>query len=232
MGGRRPAAVGLILIFLMSLGCRPPRPALAPGVRLESVEGYASLALDSERGRGKSKVSFSVQLPDRARVDVFDALGRSLVSLVNRGDESYFVFVPGKAYWRGGREEMFEKFLGFSLSLEEWAGLMAWRWASSEGAEAAGLSGWTLTRDSKNRVAAAERNGVTFEVKEFFPGTLTPHTLAFRSDRSSGRLKIFEVKFNSLRAAEDAPLWFLQDYEAVTWEGMERLLADEARVVR
>jgi len=69
-------------------------------------------------------------------------------------------------------------------------------------------------------------------VKEFFPGTLTPHTLAFRSDRSSGRLKIFEVKFNSLRAAEDAPLWFLQDYEAVTWEGMERLLADEARVVR
>ncbi len=235
-GGAPFPGLGLATAGLMALllwpGCRPPQPSLTPGARLEAVEGYASLTIDSEQGRGKSKVSFLIQLPDRARIDVFDALGRSLITLISRDGESFFVLVPKKAYWRGGRDEMIEKLLGFSLSLEELAGLLAWRWTLPPDAARAVRPGWSLARDSKNRVVAAERNDVIFEVKDFFPGTSTPHTLTFRSDRSSGRLKIFEVRFNASPAPDAAPLWFLENFEVKTWEGMEKLLADEAEVVR
>jgi len=225
------AAAGLAAL-LSAGGCRPGRPSLTPDSRLESVEGYASLSIDFERGRGRSKVSFLLRLPDRARIEVFDALGRPLITLMSRGDESYFVLVPKKAYWRGGRDEMIEKFLGFSLGLEELAEIFAGRWTSAADPGTGARNGWTLVRDSRNRVVTAERNAVVFEVKDFFPGTSTPHILSFRGERSSGRLKVFEIKFNASRDRDDAEPWFLRDYAAKSWEEMESLLADEAEVVR
>ncbi len=236
LGARSSFVPGLALALFVALtwgaGCRSVSPSLGPASRLESVEGYASLNLTGPSAAGKSKVSFSLRLPDRARIDVFDALGRPIITLICKEDESYFVAVSRKAYWRGGRGEVLEKFLGFEFSPEDMAELLAGRWGQETGSDPKAASSWTLTRDSRNRVVSAERQDVSFEVKDFFVGTSLPHTVVFAGGRSSGRLKIFEVKFNAAPRESVFRLGFLNDYAAMTWPEMEDLLNHEDEIVR
>lgn len=228
-----PAAVlAIAVVWLHGSACRPISPSLGPSARLESVEGYASLNFIGPAAAGKSKVSFSLRLPDLARIDVFDALGRPIVTLLCRKDESYFVAVSQKAYWRGGRGEVFEKFLGFALSLEDLAGLLAGRWGGGTDSGSGAASSWTLTRDSHDRVITARRQDVSFEVKDFFRGTSLPHTVVFASGQSSGRIKIFEARFNTAPRESVFRTGFLDEFAAKTWPEMQSLLNHEDEVVR
>ncbi len=226
------SAIGLAaLIGTMALtaACRPSAVRLGPETPPRSVEGYASLKFDGENASGRSKVSFAVELPDQARIDVFDALGRAVIILVFRPSESFFALVPEKAYWRGGPGEVLGKFLGFDLSLVDLVELLAGRWG---GGDASDASSWSLTRDKRGRVVAAERRHVVFEVKDFFAGTSEPHLITFWSDRNKGSLKVFEARFN-VQAKEGAfEPWFLKDFAPKTWPEMEELLRHEAEVVR
>lgn len=234
---RRPrlAAVAIILLAVLAPGCRTGVPRLGPETRLESVEGYASLKFKGAEAEGRSKVSFSIALPDRARVDVFDALGRAVITLIARGRESYFVTVRERAYWRGGPGEGFAKFLGFDLSPAELAGILAGRWAGEPGSappapEAA--EAWRLTRDAQGRVVSASRGDVTFSVTAFFPGTTLPHVVTFAGGESSGTLRVFEARFNVSPPESAFGTGFLKDFTSKSWPEMEELLRHEDRVVR
>jgi len=237
---RRPSLVLRLCDFFIwgvlglgfGLSCRPAQLRLGPGMRLESLEGYAFLKISGDRASAKSKFSFVIQLPDKGRIDVFDALGRSLFSLISEGTEAYFVAIPKKAYWRGSQHEILEEFLGFDLSLEEMAGLLSGRWGQGPAADGRAFRGWAWTRDAGGRVVAGESGGLRLEVKDFFVGGAQPHTVLFKSAHNSGSIKIYEVKFNVPPKAGPFRLWCLADFRETTREAMERLLGDEAEVIR
>jgi len=220
------------LALAFGQSCRPARLQLEPGVRLESLEGYAFLKISDARASAKSKFSFVIQLPGKGRIDVFDALGRSLFTLISEGPEAYFVAVPKKAYWRGSQHEILEEFLGFDLSLEEMAGLLSGRWGQGPAGDSQAFRGWAWTRDAGGRVVAGESGGLRFEVKDFLVGGAQPHTILFKSAHNSGSIKVYEVKFNVPAKAEPFRLWFLNEFRETTRGEMERLLGDEAEVIR
>jgi hypothetical protein len=235
-GKRSRLAAGWAVLGFAALAlwpaCRSSRLSLGPSVTLESVEGYASLRLTGPKGSGKSDLSFFIQPPDTARVDVFDPLGRTLVTLISLGGEAYFVAVPQRAYWRGNRDELLGKLLGFDLTPGELAGLLSGRWDSASARSGEAWSGWTLTRDARGRVVRAQRRDAVLEVVDFFSGGATPHTLIFRGPSVSGRLKVIDLRFNVGPQAGAFRLGFLEGFAARSWEEMERLLADEPEVVR
>jgi hypothetical protein len=163
----------------------------------------------------RSKFSFVVLVPDRARVEVFDALGRAAMEFVVRGNEAFLVLRSEKAYWRGGRDEVVEKFLGFPLSPEEIAGLLTGRWAGPE------VQDWTLDRDGQGRVSAGSRGDVSFRVAEFFPDGV-PRRLSFRGAGGEGTISLLEIAFD--RPNGGPALDFLRTCASRTWAEMERLI--------
>jgi hypothetical protein len=221
-----------LLTVMAGLGCHPSQLRLGPDARLERLEGYALLKVSDGRTSAKTKFSFCLELPDKGRIDVFDVLGRALFVLISRDDEAYFADVAHKAFWRCGRDDLLNKFLGFDLSLDEMAGLLSGRWGRGPGGEGAAFSGWTLTRDAKGRVTAAEDRDVRIEVKDFFTGTTRPHTVLFRSGERSGSIKVYDLKFNAPSKEGPFRLSFLDGFQSKTWEEIERLMADETPIVR
>ncbi len=220
------------LAIAAGLSCHPSRLRLGPNDRLEQVEGFALLKVSDGRASSKAKFSFCLELPDRGRIDVFDVLGRALFVLISRDEKAYFAAVAKKVVWCGSRNDLLNKFLGFDLSLDEMAGLLSGRWGREPAGERVAFSGWTLTRDTEGRVTAAEGRNVRIEVKDFFAGTTRPHTVLFRSGERAGSIRVYDLKFNAPSKEGPFRLTFLDGFESKSWEEMERLLDDEAPVVR
>lgn len=128
---KRPVVAGLSLA-LSIVGCRPISPVLSPRpAEVQELEGYASLKITINQQTAKSKFSFTVRLPHQARLQVLDMLNRPIYELIVEGDASYFVLSSKRVYWQGTTDEVFEKFLGFRLSLREMAGLLSGGWGKA-----------------------------------------------------------------------------------------------------
>jgi hypothetical protein len=206
--------------------CRPPAPRLKPPADIHSVEGYASIRLEGGRGSAKSRFSFQVRLPSQGRIEVFDILGRVLFYLVFDGQESRFVLPSKKVYWPASSSEVVAKFLGFSLSLEEWTSLVSGVWpaAVSSGPEE---SAWTLKRDGRGRIVSGLKGNIRFEAKEFFAGSPSPRRLTFSGETSRGSLTMLDLRFNVDVRESAFSLDLPEVYQAKTWDEIERLLPGE-----
>jgi len=217
MNGPRLAAFGLLFMALIcSLSCRSFRPILLPSGEVKEIEGYASLRLKRGEESARMKFAFVVVLPDQARFDVFDALGRMISTFIIRGDEAYLVLSSEKAYWRGRRDEVIEKFLGFPVRPAEIAGLLTGRW----GSEAA--RGWTFDRDGRSRTISGIRGDLSFRVQEFRPGGDLPQTWSFRSMGTEGVIKLLEAAFD--KPNPNISLEFIRNFSSKTWTEIERFL--------
>ena len=221
----RRAATILVAAGLLA-GCRPPAPRLKPPPIVVSLEGYGSLRLEAEGGRVKSRFSFLVRLPALGRVEVFDLLGRVMFYFVLAGPEARLVVPSEKVYWPASSSEVMDKFLGFALSLEEWASLICGVWPASLSAGPE-LSGWTLRRDARNRVISGEKGTLAFEIKEFFAGSPSPRRVAFSGQTSRGSLTVFDLRFNTTARDELFSLGPPQDFQPKTWDEIVRLLQRE-----
>jgi hypothetical protein len=180
------------------------------------MEGYASLRLTRDGTTTRAKFAFSVTLPDRARLEVFDALGRSVSLFLLQGEEAYLVLPSEKAYWKSGRGEVIEKFLGFAVSPAEILGLLSGRWAGSAG------TGWLFVRDERGRVLSGTRDGLDVRILERFPGSDVPRRWSFRQAETSGIVGLLEAAFNPSPA--DFSLDFRRTFKAKTWPEIEKLL--------
>jgi len=216
----------LFLIGLFSslflLQCRNAPLIILPSP-MERMEGYASLSLSGSQGSAKSKFSFLLELPRQGQIEVFDLLGRTVYRLLIEGSEAYFILPSKKVYWQGGREEIIEKFLGFALSPEEIGSLLSGQW-KRRGIEE---GKWNIERDEKDRVVAASRNDLRFEIRQFFPQSPVARLVFFRHSLGRGRLKILNIKFNQPLKEAAFSLSFLQDFAPCTWEEIERMLGNE-----
>ncbi|MBM3298226.1 MAG: hypothetical protein FJY83_11600, partial [Candidatus Aminicenantes bacterium] len=156
------AAVVIVLAGLPS-GCRPPAVRLQPPDEVRSLEGYASLRLSGEGNAAKARISFLVRPPDRARVEVIDALGRVVLSFVLNGPEALLVVPAERVYCEADSREVTARFLGFALSPEEMAAVLSGVWPGAPPG-GGGPLGWRLERDARNRVRRGSRGGASFEV--------------------------------------------------------------------
>jgi hypothetical protein len=222
----RPVVAGLSLA-LSIVGCRPISPVLSPRpAELRELEGYASLKITINEQTAKSKFSFNVALPLQARLQVLDMLNRPLYELIVEGDASYFVLSSKRAYWQGTTDEVFEKFLGFRLSLREMAGLLSGGWGGGREEEPI-LEGWAFEKDEQGRVVSGEKQDFQFRVREFDAGSRVPRQLTFKSLQSEGRLSLFSIQFNKpLKSGLFSPA-ALKGFALVSWEEIERILKNE-----
>jgi hypothetical protein len=217
-----------VLSFALSIvGCRPISPVLSPRpAELQELEGYASLKITINQQTAKSKFSFNVALPHQARFQILDMLNRPIYEMDVEGEASYFVLSSKRVYWQGTTDEIFEKFLGFRLSLREMAGLLSGGWAEGRGEEPI-FKGWTFEKDGHGRVVSGERQDFQFRVRGFDAGGHVPRQLAFKSLQSEGRLSLLSIQFNRPVKSGLFSQAALKDFALVSWEEIERILKNE-----
>lgn len=222
------------LALLVLAGCRPSGVLLQPvPAEIERIEGHASLRITTEQGSTRSKFTFLFQLPQpqQGRIEVSDALlGRTLYQIIMDRERAVFVLPSKKVYWEGEEEEIINTFLGFRLNLGEMISLLRGEWAGEEGEEESGKNAerWDLDRDEAGRIVAGKRGNLSFEVKEFLSSSGLPRILIFQHPLNSGRLKILRVDFNRpVKKKKAFSFDFLASYQHVSWEEMEKILADE-----
>jgi len=206
----------LPLAAVLFSACRPFKPALRPTGEIRGVEGYASLRISRAGESSRAKFAFAVALPDRARLEVFDALGRSVSLFLIRGDEAFLVIPSEKAYWKGGRDEVISKFLGFPIHPAEILGLLTGHWTEKAAA------GWAFIRDGQGRIVSGTRDGLDIRILEYFPKTDLPRRWSFRQEGTDGTVGLIEAAFD--RPEPDFSLGFLRTYASKTWPEIERLL--------
>lgn len=224
----------MILALLVLAGCRPSGVLLQPvPAEIERIEGHASLRITTEQGSTRSKFTFLFQLPQpqQGRIEVSDALlGRTLYQIIMDRERAVFVLPSKKVYWEGEEEEIINTFLGFRLNLGEMISLLRGEWVGEEGEEESGKNAerWNLNRDEAGRIVAGKRGNLSFEVKEFLPSSGLPRILIFQHPLNSGRLKILRIDFNRpVKKKKAFSFDFLARYQHVSWEEMEKILADE-----
>ncbi len=210
------------------INCRSISPVFAPRpADLRELEGYASLKLTFNRQTARSKFSFLVELPRQARLQILDVLNRPAYEIYVDGENSYFVLSSKRVYWQGTTDEIFEKFLGFRLSLKEMAGILSGGWAESREGEP-GLEGWDFESDRQGRIVSGRRQDFQFRVTGFRPGSGLPYQLAFKSSQSEGWLSLLSIQFNKpIKDGLFSPAAW-KDFDLVSWEEIERILKNES----
>jgi hypothetical protein len=206
----------LIAAALFSGACRAPRPSVCAPSEIREIEGYASLRLTRGGETARSKFAFALALPRLARIEIFDALGRSVSIFLVRGGEAYLVLPSEKVYWRGDRDEVIAKFLGFPVRPEEIAGLLSGRWS------AAAAEGWALGRDNGGRIISGTRGDLAFQVLDFFSGSDLPRRWSFHAPGTEGVVGLLDAAFD--RPGPDFSPDFLRLFAAKSWPEIERLL--------
>ncbi len=218
MKGRFALAAALLLL---SLACRPGRPARGPGPdRLESLRGQASIRHVRGGQSGRARLAFLLLPPGRAFLEAFDPLNRTIFQVAVEGEEATLLVPRRRAYWAGARAEVLEAGLGFPLAVGEMAEMLSGRWPG-------GTAGWELDRDGQGRVAGGRREGFSFRVDEFFPRRGVPRRIGYASAAGSGSLSVSSLGFNDPAAGAGLPpLRIPSAFIRLTRAEMERLLRD------
>jgi hypothetical protein len=208
---------------VLAAACRPARPALGPvPAEIHSVEGYASIRYSRGGGSAKSRLAFLLVPPGGGRLEALGPLNRSLFQVFIDEPDAVLVVPSKKAYWRGPRPEVLDSGLGFSLSLEEIAGILCGRFDGP-----AFRSGWALDRDGERRVSAGRGKDFEFRVDEFFGGSTVPRRLTFLGSESSGTLTLLSLDFNSADADARIRASLPPGFARLSRAEMEKLLRDE-----
>lgn len=213
----RVLGIGLVLIFT---ACRPSSILLTPVTEnVQRIEGHASLSLSTEGQKARSKFSFAFDIPDKGRISVSNFLGQTLYQILTVEGSAYFILPSKRVYWQGEEEEIFEKFLGFPLSLWETIALFTGKWAADSGER-----GWAFERDQKGRIVQGQREFLFFTVGQFIGGTVFPKNLSFVHPHSEGKVRMLRLLLNSNLPETAFDSSFLKRFSRKTWPEIEALL--------
>jgi len=217
------AATVFLLLALVS--CSPSSVLLSPvPSRMESIEGHARVWLANPEGT-RTRFAFLLHLPDQGSIEVSNVLGHALYRILITRDAAYLIIPSKRIYWKGNETEIFDRFLGFPLDLNEMISLISGEW-SGRPQERPALA-WHLERDALGRVMAGQREALRFTVEEFIPDTRFPRSLRFEHPGNSGRLKILKMEFNRPQDRDVFAADFLRAYSPKTWEEIQDILNDE-----
>jgi len=190
------------------------------------MEGYASLKIKRCQDTARLKFSFLIELPAHSRLEVMDLLGRKIYDIFIEEENAFLILPSQRVYWQGSKEEVMERLLGIRLYLWEMASLLSGSWPEAEREEELSQN-WDLKRDVKRRIVSGEKDGLFFEVKDFFYQSSVPRLLDFKGFQSEGNLKVLSLSFNQPVKGGVFSLAFLKDFTPKTWEEIEKLLRNE-----
>jgi len=91
------------------------------------------------------------------------------------------------------------------------------------------MSGWTVERDRSQGVLRGRRDGIQFEVPQFFGETSLPQLLMFFRNGEKGILRILRLRFNQPLKEGVLDLSFLEEenYRSCPWDEIESLMKDD-----
>jgi hypothetical protein len=212
--------------------CLSVRPTVSlPPPFIESMEGYVSFRFSSGGTVAKSRLSFIYTQERLGRIQVLDAINRTVALVLIEDDRASCALPTEKVYWQGAWLTFSERFLGLALSPPEVMALLSGQWSSTVGLFQAlnGAEGWTLQRDGDGRIFGGEKGGFGFTVKEFFRESPVPRSLEFAHPSGGGRLTTLGLEFNRPAGKDAFRASFLEDgrYRSVTWEELESFLKHE-----
>lgn len=216
------AAVCAGLVLALA-ACAARAPVLVPEAAVVAVEGYGQAVIEGPTFSLKGRFAFSLRDSGLGRIEGFDPLGRTVFILISNGDREYLILPKRKAYTDAEPGELGRRFLSFGFSPAETVELLCGRLGGAQSRE---LSGWTLERDRKGRLAAGVKDDFRFEVAAYFPGGGVPSEVRFDYE-GRGRLKIIKLRFNQPLNGPAYDLGFLVRFRRISPEEMEVLISDE-----
>ena len=212
---------GILLACLYLFCCVPLRIRLANAPsEIKSLEGHASCRLQTEEAVDKVRFSFLFDLPERARIDVSDFLGRTIYQIYILKEGAFLTIPSKKIFWQGEQEEIVDVLLGFPLSLQEMLAVFLGKW-EKESTE------WALERDQQNRIRAGKRKDLSFQILKFLPESSVAQEIQFIHPLSKSHVKIIQIDFNLPLKAGVFSNSFLIEYERKTWNDFQKILNDE-----
>lgn len=217
------AAAACAGLALALTACAARVPVLVPEAAVVAVDGYGQAVIEGPAFSLKGRFAFSLRDSGLGRIEGFDPLGRSVFILISKGDKEYLILPRRKVYTDAEPGEFGRRFLSFGFSPAEAVELLCGRLG---GAESRALSGWTLERDGKGRLAAGVKDDFRFEVGAYFPGGDVPSEVRFNFE-GRGRLKIAKLRFNQPLNGAAYDLGFLARFRRISPEEMEALISDE-----
>jgi len=229
----RPPVIALVAFVIMAAGCRIPKASMAPvPPGWKALEGYGSLKFLIRGETGRSRFSFVIEPPGRGRIVVADAFNRTLAEIFIAGNDGYFVLARERAYWKAPPQDIFEKFIGFGLNLEEMGWLLGGRWKQARAAASPAFAAWELTEDGEGRTASGRKGAFSFKVLEYFKRSPVPRRVDFLSDLGRGRITILSVAFEAAVVSAAFRLDFLKTCASKSWEEIEKIFRHDDQIFR
>lgn len=187
----------VLLVFiwiLAAVGCRPGPVRLLPPAAIQNLEGQASFYLSGPDGVFRFRLGFYGRLPDEARLELFDPIGR-LRTVVWLGPEFATLYLPSeKVYWQGESRVLTSEVFGQELKAEELLRILSGLWG-----QLAAEDNWQLQLDGQGNVLGGERDGLLFTLKEKFAPGLVPKMVYFSSGGYTVRMKVHRVSYNRFK---------------------------------
>jgi len=219
-GKRFRAFVFKFFVFLLflNLSCFGPAPRINPPAEINNFGGQASFYARGHGREGRVRLSFYFQLPEKARLEVFNPLGGLESVLWLNGPEAVLYIPKEKAYWRGETIHITADFLGGSLACSELSAIFSARWAVLDSDH-----GWEIFRDQSGVVTGGMRQELEFAIKETFADTEIPKIVYFESGELKVRVRLLKMRFNQLLKEALFVPSFQAGAKEVSWEQISEL---------
>jgi len=220
----------LCLWVVFSFNCRTS-PTLVSSFpeQIETIQGFASLKIKGTKEFSRSKFSFLFSLPDKARIEVFDFLGRTIYQILIKENKAFLVVPSKKIYWQSTEEEIIDKFIGSKLSLYEAVSFLSGQWKYLQKKERnMGKDTWDITRNTEGRVIRGQKKGMSFQVNEYIDDTPLIQSLSFENRFQEGKLKILSIEFNDPVKEDLFSLSFVDNYQKKSWNEIKELVSHES----
>lgn len=215
---------------MISFYCRRSPVLLSPyPEQIETIQGFASLKIKGTDSFSRSKFSFLFSLPDKARIEVFDFLGRTIYQIIIKDKRAFLVVPSKKIYWLSTEEEIIEKFIGCKLSLAETASFLSGQWKYlKEKAEDKNKDSWDIKRNREGKVIRGEKSGMTFQVNEYIEGTDLIENVSFENRFQEGQLKILSIDFNNPVKENFFSFSFIESFQRRSWDEIKEVMGHES----
>lgn len=190
--GYKAFAVPLILWCLsLAISCYLAPLRTVPVSEVRSIKAESSFFYRGETGRGRSRLVYYLQLPDRIRLEIFNPFG-SLEYVLWVNGQAAALYLPGQGvFWEGDSHLPIAEFVGGEIEADELVGLLSGRLAELEQ-----KPGWKLSHLNKENFYKGEKGLWKFEIKEFFKGGEIPRTIYFEKPGQLVRLRVLKVRIN------------------------------------
>ena len=203
----------LFFLIFLSVSCNNPSPRINPPAEINNFGGEASFYVRSPEKEGRLRLSFYFEIPEKARLEIFNPFGGLESLLWLNGTQATLCIPKEKVYWQGNTLWITSDFLGGEISTSELIGVFSARWSALSPE-----NGWEIFRNQNGQVSGGKRAALRFKIKETFIETEIPKTLYFETEQFQVRIRLLKMRFNRPWKEELFVPFFPAGVRKLSWE--------------